>query len=181
MGLVCVYYLNERDAQELNRVGDQLWNILKSPLLKNTKYFATDPPLIQWVNDVSELKKLNVLEFNKMITSLDRFLKMIYDIKIGVKQCKENLDLIVDLKVTSLNQFHSLIFKIYKADLHEKYNYYLDQLGRLLNERHAQIVKICQFYYLMKPVNIDSRLDLTLMDEPTPIDTSYDPHYNFYH
>lgn len=181
VGLFVVYYLNEREAQELNRVGDHLWNVVKSPLLKNTKYFITDPPMIQWVNDVGDLKKYNILEFNQMITSLDRMLKLIYDIKLGVTQCKENLDLILDLKITSLNQFHSLVYKINNADLREKYNYYLEQLGFLLNERHSQLVKMCQWYYLMKPINIDSRLDVTLMDEPTPHDTTYNPHYNFYH
>lgn len=116
-----------------------------------------------------------------MIDSLDRFLKMIHDIRLGVKRCKPNLDLIVDLKVNSLNQFHSLVHRINKVGLREKYNQFLDQLGRLLNERHARIIKICQFYYyLTKPISIDSSFDLPLIDEPTPNNTMYEPHYNFF-
>ena len=180
IGILIVYYLNERDTQEINRLGDQIWNVLKSPLLKNTKYFVTDPPLIQWVNDVSELKKYNVLEFNKMIMSLDRFLKLTNDIKIGVHQCKENLDLIQDLKVKSLNQFHSLVYNINQADLRDKYNHYLEQLGFLLNERHGNLVNICKMYYLMKPVDITSHFDITGLDEPTPIDPLNNNNYNFY-
>jgi len=179
-GLFLVYYLNERTEQAVNTSADQLWAILKSPLLKKTKYFITDPPFIRWVDDVSEFKALNQLEFNKMINSLDRFLKEIYHIKIGVTQCKENLDLIQDLKVQTLNQFHSLIYSVAEADLRPKFNHYFEQLGQLLNDRHAQLVKICKLYYTIRPVNIDSKLDITAMNEPTPYDTSHDVNYNFY-
>lgn len=180
IGVLFVYYLNERNAQELNSTGDQIWSILKSPLLKNTKYFVTDPPFIQWVADVSEFKKFNVLEFNKMITNLDRLLKLIYDLKLGVHRCKENLDLIKDLKIQSLNQFHSLVYNINNADLLGKYNYYFEQLGFLLNERHAELIKICKLYYIMKPVDIDSRLTITSIDEPTARDEYHNNNYNFY-
>jgi hypothetical protein len=180
IGLVFVYYLHERQALELNVDADQMWAVLKSPLLKNTKYFITDPQFIQWVGDVSDLKQYNVLEFNKMITSLDRFLKLVYEIKIGVKLCKENLDLAHDYKVTCLNQFHSMIYKINNADLRTKYNYYLEQLGLLLNERHMNLIKICNMYYLMKPITIESHFDVTGMDEPTAHDHMYDKNYNYY-
>lgn len=180
IGIAITYYINERNAQELNSDADQLWVILKGPLLKNTKYFITDPPFIRWVDDVGEFKKYNVLEFNKMIVNLDRLLKLIYDIKIGVTLCKENLDLILDLKVQSLNQFHSLVHNINNADLRTKYNHYLEQLSQLLNERHTNLIKICKLYYLMKPVNIESKFDITTMDQPAPNDKLNEKNYNFY-
>lgn len=180
IGLIFVYYLNERRAQELNNSADQLWAILKSPLLKNTKYFITDPQFIQWVSDVSEFKSLNRLEFNKMISSLDKFLKLIYNLKIGVHRCKENIDLIQGLKVQALNQFHSIIYKINNADLRKKINHYFNQLGKLLNERHSSLIRICKLFYTMKPIDIESRLDITSMNEPSPNDTLYDSNYNFY-
>jgi hypothetical protein len=180
IGLLVVYYFNEREAQQLNREGDQLWEVLKSPLLQQTKYFITDPPFIQWVDDISELKSHNVLEFNKMITSLDQLLKLIYNVKRGVYRCKENIDLISDLKVKSLNQFHSLIYKIGNADLIPKYNHYLEQLGYLLNDRHTKLIKICQMYYIMKPIDIDSKFDVTNIDEPVPNDQLNEKNYNFY-
>jgi len=184
MGLICgliiTYYLNEKNAQELNNNADQIWTVLKGPLLKNTKYFVTDPPFIQFVNDISEFKKYNVLEFNKFIKTLDNLLKLIYNIKTGIVQCKENLDLINDLKINSLNQFHSLIYKITNPDLREKTNHYLKILGYLLNERMSLLIKICRQYYLMKPVDITTKFDIGSMGDPAPVDISYDPHYNFY-
>lgn len=184
IGIMVVYYFNERSVIEVNSDADQLWAVLKSPLLNKTKYFITDPPMIRWANDVSELKVNNILEFNKMITILDRLLKMIYDIKIGVIQCKENLDLIRDLKTTSLNQFHSLIYNLGKErmahDMRQKYNHYFEELGHLLSQRYANLVKICKTYYATKPVDITTSFDITGMDEPSPMDVKGNPHYDFY-
>jgi hypothetical protein len=184
IGLFFVYYLNEQNAVQLNSDADQLWSILKGPLLNKTKYFITDPPFIRWVNDVSELKKNNVVGFNNTIMSLDRLLKLIYEIKLGVTQCKENLDLIHDLKVKALNQFHSMVYNLGKdmtaADIRVKYNHYFKQLGYLLNDRHANLIKICKLYYIMKPVDIETRFDVTSIDEPTANDHKYNGHYNYY-
>jgi hypothetical protein len=179
-GIMVVYYHHERDAKELNIMADQLWNILKGPLLRRTKYFITDPPLIQWVDNVSEFKKYNTLEFNKMIINLDRFLKMIYNLKRGVYRCKENMDIIVNLKVQVLNQFHSIQYKIDNIDLVDKFNHYFNQLGLLMNERHKRVIDVCQSYYLTHPINIDSRLDINKMDDPCPNDDKYNNHYNYY-
>jgi hypothetical protein len=181
VGVVCIYYMNERQAQELNTESDRLWNVLKSPLLKETKYFVSDPELIQWVNDVSEFKAYNVLEFNKMIKSLDRLLKLTSNIKVGVYNCKENLDLINDLRVTTLNQFQSLIYNINNVDLVPKFNHYLKQLGFLLNQRYAQLIKICnQYQMLKKPADIASRFDMPSINDPVANDPMHNEHYNYF-
>jgi hypothetical protein len=180
IGLITTYYLNEKNAQYLNNNADKIWTVLKGSTLKNTKYFINDPPMIQFIDDVKELKKYNILEFNKFIINIDKLLKLSYDLKMGVSRCKENLDLINELKVASLNQFHSLVYKIPHADIRAKYNHYSKELGFLLNERLAQLTKMCKSYYIMKNVDIESRFDIPNMDDPTPHDHSYDPNYNYY-
>lgn len=180
IGLVIVYYFNEQNAQTLNSSADQNWSILKGPLLKHTKYFVTDPPFIQLINDVAEFKQYNILEFNKFVSTLDKLLKLMYNMKLGLRQCRENLDLIRDLKINSLNQFHSLIYSIHQADMRDKANHYFKRLGYLLNERMNSLTKICQQYYIMKPVDIESSFDIVGMDDPAPIDQSYERNYNFY-
>jgi hypothetical protein len=184
VGLMTVYYLNERSKLQLNRETDQIWAILKSPLLKKTKYFITDPQLVLWVEHVSEFKKTNTLEFNKLIANLDRFLKLSYQVKHGVDRCKENLDLIKDIKVESLNQFHSLIYTLRPeknaADMRVKYAHYLEELAYMLNDRHNELIKLCKLHYSINPVNIDSHLSITGMDEPTPLDPKHEDHRNFY-
>ena len=181
IGLSLVYYLNESKAQALNSVSDRIWSILKSPLLKETKYFVTDPELIQWVDEVSEFKKMNILVFNQMIRHLDQFLKLSYEIKLGVARCKENLDLIQMYKTESLNEFHSLVHVINNLDLRKKSDHYLQQLGYLLNERYLNLIKISKMYYLLNPINIDSHMEVQSIDEPTSNDQLYNGNYQFYH
>jgi hypothetical protein len=180
IGLMITYYLNEKNAQELNNSADQIWTVIKGPLLKNTKYFITDPQFVQFINNVSEFKKYNILEFNRFIVTLDKFLKLMYNMKIGVDRCKENIDLLQDFKTNSLNQFHSLIYNIHNADLREKANHYSKELGYLLNDRMRYLLKICKQYYTLKPADIESRFDITGIDDPMPMDHMYDSHYNFY-
>ena len=43
IALFIIYYINELNETELNTDASQLWNILKSPLLKNSPYFITNP------------------------------------------------------------------------------------------------------------------------------------------
>lgn len=180
VGLLLVYYFNERSLQELNREGDRLWTILRSPLLNKTKYFITDPELIQWVDDVSEFKQFNVLEFNKMVASLDDLLKLHYNIKQGISNCGETLDLIRDIKTKSLNQYHSLIHSINHDDLRRKFNYYNQQLSLLLNRRMKDITRICKLFYDYQPINIDSKMSINDLDDPLPMDTQYNGNYNFF-
>ena len=179
-GIIVIYYLNERSAQTLNTEADQLWAVLKSPYLKNTTYFITDPTMIRWVDDVSEFKKYNVLTFNKMIATLDHFLRLNHEFKMGINEYKENLDLVKDLKREALAYFHSMIYNINQADLRLKFEHYLTQLGQLLNERHAFLIKLVQLEGTFAPVNIDSHLAVTGIDEPTPDDPRHEPNYHFY-
>lgn len=180
VAILVVYYLNERNAQLLNDQADQLWVILKGPLLHKTKYFITDPELIQWVDQIGELKKYNIIEFNNMIQTLDHFLHVMYDLRRGVKMCRENIEIMLDLKTTSLNQFHSLVHNLRDPLLREKCNYYLEQMGKLLNDRYASVIRVCQNYYTLKPVDINSHFATISLDDPIPMDHMYDPHYNFY-
>jgi len=180
IAVMIIYYLNEIKEQELHDESDKMWAILRGPLLKNTHYFITDPVLIRWVDNVGEFKKFNVLVFNNMIKTLDHMLRLVNDVKKGVHYCKENLDIIRDLKTSSLNQFHSLVHHIPVPQLRRKFNYYLSELGKLLNEHYLKLIRVCHLYYMQKPIDIDSRFDITTLGEPCPDDPEYDSNYNFY-
>jgi hypothetical protein len=180
VALVIVYYLNEMNEYQIHDEADQMWAILKGPLLKNTKYFITYPPLIRWVDNVGEFKKYNVLVFNQMITTLDQMLRSVYDIKRGVHYCSENLDIIRDLKTSSLNQFHSIIHNISIPNLRRKFNFYLKELGKLLNIILRKQINVCQTYYIDKPIDIESHFNVTKLGDPLPDDPLYEDTYNFY-
>lgn len=180
VGIFVVYYMNEKYEQEINRDADQLWVILKSDLLKQTRYFITDPILIRWVSDVGELKKYNVLDFNKMIKTLDQMLRVIDDMQRGVSDCKANYDIIKDLKVSALNQFHGLIYRIPYPALRRKYDYYLSELGKHLNDHTQKLLRIFKVYYMNKPIDIKSAFDEPTLDDPVPLDPYFDKHYNYF-
>lgn len=184
IGLICglfvAYYWNEIETRERTGEADKIWKIVKGPILKHTKYFITDPLLVKWIDDVSELKSYNVLEFNQMIKTLDNLLRIKCDISKGVHYAKDNMDIFKDLKTASLNQFHSMIYKINTPVMRNKYDYYLNELGKILNDIHMRLLKICQVYYMQVPTTTVSHFDLGSLDDPVPFDLSYEKHYNFY-
>ena len=180
LALIIVYYLNEKNGQQINDEASQIWVILKGPILKDTKYFIMDPLLVRWVNDVSEFKKYNVLVFNKMVKTLDHMLRLIHDVKRGVRYCNENLDIIRELKTSSLNQFHSLVHNISMPTLRHKLDHNLYELGKILNDHIVKLTGICKVYYMDKQIDIDTHFDTTQMSDPAPDDPMYEENYNFY-
>ncbi len=180
VGMIAVYYIHDKEAQQVNSEADELWGVLNSNLLKNTKYFITDPQLIKFVQNVGEFKKLNVLEFNQFVRTLDQLLRCIYDMRRGVRNVKQTLDIFKDLKVSSLNQFHSFIYKINYTGLRDKYNVYLRELGKILNDRHTRVLRIVKVYFMEKPVETDSWFDEPILADVVADDPTYDSHYNFY-
>ncbi len=180
IAIFSAYFFNEKNDRSINDEADQIWSILNGPLLKNSKYFITDPQLIRWVNDVSEFKQYNILIFNKMIKTIDHMLRLVRDVKKGVHYCSENIDIIQDLRSSILNQFHSLIHNISISNLRLKLNYYLEQLAKLLNDHISKLLKVCKLYYMQKPIDIESKFDITKLNDPLPFDSSYEPNYNFY-
>jgi hypothetical protein len=180
IGFLVVYYFNERNEQERNDESDQILNILDSNLLKRTKYFIMDTRLIKWANEVGEFKQFNVIEFNNMIRTLDRIMRLIYHIEIGIEYCRETLQIIQDLKTEALNQFHSLVFRIPSGGLRRKFNFQLEELDHLLNDHINRISRVCRLYYMSKGINIDSDTRVLRLEDPKPDDPSFDPHFNFY-
>lgn len=180
IAILVIYYINELNETELNTDASQLWDILKSPELKNYPYFITNPELTRWAEEVSEFKQYNVLEFNQMLKSLNEMLRYIDDLKKGLRACQPTLDLVKDLKMTTLNQFHSLIYKLPTPVMIRKYNYYLNRLGKILNDVYARLLRICKLYYMTKPTDVNSYFkDENLMD-PVANDPFFERNWNFF-
>lgn len=180
VGLFFVYYLNENKEQDINDESDQLLNILDGPVLKKTKYFMMDTRLIKWADQVAELKQYNVLEFNQMIKTIDRILRLIYHLEVGIKYCKQTLDIIRDLKKEALNCFQTMVFSIPTSGLREKFNYQLEELSYLLNDHVDRVARVCRLYYMEKPIDIDSDMMVVRLKDPKPDDPTYNPRFDFY-
>lgn len=179
-GIIFVYYINEKNKQELNEKSDHLLNILTSDLLNQSKYFVLDPRLVEWINRVGELKKYNVLTFNKMVANIDRFLKLEYTIDINNVRCNFVLDEMVILKKRALNDYQSLIFVIDYQSLRHKYDHYMTELSKLLNEHVESTAKLCYLYDKDRITTISSRPTRLRLEDPTANDPLYNPHYDFF-
>lgn len=182
VGIIIVYYIQQQESQQVNNKADNLWNTVNSNLLSKTKYFISDPQLIEFIGNVGDLKKYNILQFNQLVKSLDTMLKAQYDLKRGINSasCKLTYDVFVDNKVASLNNFHSLIYKLPFDGLRDKYNKYLSLLGKLLNDRHNQVIDICRNYYDNIQIGTDSAMFDFTLDDPVPNDTTYNFNFNFF-
>lgn len=180
IALIIVFYLNERDQHNRNTISHQLWATLNGPYLRNTRYFINAPELIRWVENISELKRLNRVQFNQMVKSIDNFNMIISHIETGVTSCREALDILKDLKTTICNQFHTFIYRINNATLRNKYNFYLSQLGDILNVELDKVIKLCRHYYIVKPVTTESGFDSYQIGDPKPNDSLHDKNYNYY-
>lgn len=180
VGIIAVYYINEKNRQELNDQSDRLLNILTSDLLKETKYFILDPRLIEWVNDVGELKKYNILTFNKMIAYIERMLKLEYTIDINNSNCSLVIKNISDLKRSAVNAFHSLIYVIDYPQLRHKYDHNMTQLDKLLNEHIEKSSKICYLYDRERETTYNSNPIRLRLEDPAFNDPTNNPHYDFF-
>lgn len=180
IGIGCVYYLNERQTRLLSNQPDKLWHILNSKLLNQTKYFVTDAELIQFFDHIGDLKQYNILEFNHLVKDVDNFLKLTHEMNLGITNIKDNLDLVNDLRIKSLNEFHSISYRTPYSEILDKVDKYSEEFARLLNTRYQKLVDQSKTHYNMNPINIDSHFDIQNVNEPYPYNNNTYEKYNFY-
>lgn len=172
VGFLVIYYLNKKNT--INK--DQIKDILQSDILKNTQHFPLNAQLIDWISRSGQFKKSNVLVYNSMIKSLDNFLRLTQDIKLGLRDPKQTTDVIQYLKTLSLNQFQSLIQTMPAVpSLRQEFNLLLKQLSNILNNHISDIPQKTN-----QPININSQMVTYRLEDPQPNDLTYSPNYNFY-
>ena len=107
--LFIVYYLNERrkltnfsDMQELEL---KLYRIFPKP-----KFFYLDAGIIELISSIQEFRKYNSDSYDKLIQTIDIFLKIKLDIENNIIYPNENIQISKRLKIQALNYLHSIIF-----------------------------------------------------------------------
>jgi len=151
------------------------------PLVKNQNTVLnttseSDNDIIEWLNSVSHFKKYNLIEFNKMIRTINTFLTLKNsDNKIN---CRYNIELMRDVKTDALNKFHSIIHTI-PTYLIKQYNGELKNMENILNVKYSYVLKECEKTKIL-PINIDSNYDFPMNGESVPNDISNDKNYNVY-
>lgn len=138
-GIIICYYIYSKNLA--------VRDIRKKILQKNKtnsqfiKYF---PEIEDFIYNISDIKYYNIDAYYNIIRNIDAFLNIYNDIKIGVKYCKYNYDVAVDMKNNALNHLHSMIITIEENRiLNNKLKLSLTILHKLLNKYLNEIIRIC--------------------------------------
>ena len=101
-------YVHDNNTHTLLLYEDKLNNIHPKP-----KFFHLDINFIDIVYNLQDLRELNPHAFNSLVLTIDNFLKIENDIlNKGVHLPKENIDVILDLKRSAINNLHSFYFNV---------------------------------------------------------------------
>ena len=101
-------YVNDNKTSTLLLYEDKLNNIYPKP-----KFFHLDINFIDIIYNLQDLRELNPSAFNSLVLTIDNFLKIENDIlNKGVYLPKENIDVILDLKRSAINNLHSFYFNV---------------------------------------------------------------------
>ena len=140
---IVVYFLNERrrttDFTDMKELEIKLVRITPNP-----KYFHMDAGIIELVYSIREFRSYNDQAFVDMITSIDKFLSLVYDIENDIADCHHAIQLAQSFKKQALNHLMSIIFR---SPQHHKTQQKLrkaaDSLHFILNHHISVISKVC--------------------------------------
>lgn len=133
LGIVIVYYLNERDrvinVDDLKKIEIQMESIVPKP-----KYFYIDANIIELIYNLLEFYDYNPTDFETMVQSIDNLLKLRLDIERGMVECEMIYDVAVDQKNKALNSIAAILISL--------------PAQQILKEKLIAGIKILQLYLL---------------------------------
>lgn len=143
MGIFISYIVYNKKDLDLSTFKDQLK--IKLELIRpKPKHFGPYPELIEFFYSIRDFEKYNQDVFTRCINTVDQLLLIYEGIKIGIVDCKLNVDIIKDKKRAALNHLHSLIFNTENNRLVEKkLKKALIELHKILNNYEKDMVNIC--------------------------------------
>ena len=112
ISIIVIYYINEGHRStyidKLKTTEIYMEHITPKPL-----FFYYDANLIEFAYNMLEYKKYNKFAYEKMIKSIDNFLELMKDVSNpSIINCTETYQVAVDMKMSALNELHSLIHSI---------------------------------------------------------------------
>lgn len=109
VGLIIAYIYYQKDIHsditEKKQIDTKLETIIPTPI--NFKDFND---IINFFYGIREFYKVDPNNFTELVKSVDDFLKIYKDMKIGVVHRKQNYDVARDMVEKSLNNMHSIIY-----------------------------------------------------------------------
>lgn len=143
LGLVIVYLLYDKNELEINTFDDQIKFKLLS-IVPKPKNFDNYTKLIQLIYSIRDFYEYNPDIFTNLINSLDSYIRIYEDIKIGIEYCHLNVDVAKQMAKNALNSLHSFIYTIDNNDILEvKLRNAMVELQKLLTYYTNDMITIC--------------------------------------
>ena len=176
IGIIVVYFLNDKKITEQGDYVQRIVNILKSPRLetdKNTNLYK-DAIIVEFLELHKEYEEYNPQVYGSFTRLLDNFLKIADDIEKGSMNYSRDFDILTDTKTKVLNTYHSFIYKVphTQATLHkfhdgtkkllELLNDHIDKAHRavLMRSETEGVDVHTKFHYKSHPKPLDPANDL---------------------
>lgn len=143
LGLTICYIIYDKRLLDVNSYNEQLF--LKLQLIKPyPKYFKNYPELIEFFYSIRDFYDYNYQAFTNCIKHMELFLIIYQDIKSGVINCSQNIDIIRNKKKNILNHLHSIIFNMPDNKIIEKkLKKAMTELNKILNMYENDMINIC--------------------------------------
>ncbi len=172
IGIIFVYFVNDKKITEQGDYVQKIVSILKSPRLasdKNTNLYK-DALIVEFLELYKEYEGYNPQLYASLTKQLDNFLKTVDDIERGSMNYNRDYDVLTDTKTKILNVYHSFIYKVphTQATLHKFHNgtkKLLEILNDHINTTHRVVVNRSEaegvnvhtkFHYKSHPKPVDA-------------------------
>ena len=140
------------------------------------KYFFMDANIIKLVNEIKEFNDWNPTAFEQMIRNIDSFLKLTYEMELGLINCSNSVDVLRDLMIRAMNHFQSIIHKTpHQRMLQSKFITALKRMHIYLQRHMDKSIDLCNEYS-----KNSGHQALLYKDHPIGLDSSNNPHYNLF-
>jgi len=180
VGLLIVYYLNEKNIDEGTNFLTDMKSILSLPMLKThiNKHLYYDSELLQFLYNNKENYKYNPVVYNTLVKQIDVFLSLVKDIEIGKEKINMDYEVLREYKINILNTYHSFIHTVPHTDAsNASFHISIKNLENLLNyhidKSHSTVVAKNN-----KEITIDTKFPYR--NGPTGFDSRNSPNYNFF-
>tara|TARA_A100001015_G_scaffold282462_1_gene346733 strand:+ start:493 stop:1164 length:672 start_codon:yes stop_codon:yes gene_type:complete len=180
VGIFIAYYINDKMETNGETFITSMSNLINSDLLRGDKnvYLAKNSELIIFMNKYREYRNYNPVLWYEMIGSIDKFLKIIYEIEIGTQFYNLDYGALLELKTCILNQYQSFIHTIpHTVNSNDKFHLGFSELEGIINKDiddiHQTVTKKNS-----KQINIDSVFRYKNHPEPNE-NLGVDIHYKY--
>jgi hypothetical protein len=166
IGMVLVYYLNERDRainiDDLTKIEVQMESITPKP-----KYFYMDANLIELVYNLLEFHVHNPEDFQSMVYSIDNVLKLRLDIEMGMNECGMIYDVAVDQKNRALNSLSAILVSIPAQQVLKDKLVSGIKILQLYLQRHVDFIhRVCDKQNKRDGIHAETDFIPTMLEKP---------------